>query len=170
MKVSLLKHTRKPHKETLATRPASIPVYAPILHSTTRISPNAIPIEEQEERARHKPTRAFTSTKTDKSARRDPPPPYPKTPTPLLERPRRLVVVPGVHHLPPDLDPLEVDLGFRRATSPRSSNISTTKIDPRKRSKRKTELWEEGIAGAASNATGRRQTTIFFFVAREEIR
>ncbi|CAN6905766.1 unnamed protein product, partial [Brassica oleracea var. botrytis] len=87
--------------------------------------------EEQEERARHKPTRAFTSTKTDKSARRDPPPPYPKTPTPLLERPRRLVVVPGVHHLPPDLDPLEVDLGFRRATSPQKLKH----IDDKDRSK-----------------------------------
>ncbi|KAF3593380.1 hypothetical protein DY000_02027610 [Brassica cretica] len=43
-------------------------------------------------------------------------------------------------------------------------------MDPRKRSKRKTELRGEGTAGAASNATGRRQTTIsFFFVAREEI-
>ncbi|KAL0660048.1 hypothetical protein Bca4012_080633 [Brassica carinata] len=89
-------------------------------HTTPQKASEKTHNEEPEERAGEPPPRAITATTVTGSAKgkRDPPLPHSKTPTPLLERPRRLVVVPGVHHLPPDLDPLEVDLGFRRATFP----------------------------------------------------
>ncbi|KAL0887056.1 hypothetical protein Bca101_011039 [Brassica carinata] len=72
--------------------------------------------EELEERARNQPSCAFTTTtstdlqneihlcRTLKS-------------TPCPSEPRHLVETPGKDHLPPDLSPLEVDLGFRRAIS-----------------------------------------------------
>ncbi|KAL0890853.1 hypothetical protein Bca101_014836 [Brassica carinata] len=100
--------------------PSLVSKKASIHHSTTkklRIKPY------QNNNQRREPETTITRLHRhddDRSTSRDPPQTNPKKATPSRRGPHQLVETPVRNHLPPDLFPLEVDLGFRRAQTHQS--------------------------------------------------
>lgn len=189
-------HTQN-HKETLATRPASFSVYAPTkLHRRlpwveaqpgpkTRhqaLNPRRLVYSTPQRTTSHKPniwrTGGESSKPTttrlhhdddDRSTSRDPPQPNPKTTTPFRRVPHRLVGTPERNHLPPDLFPLEVDLGSGERKPTRASYISTAKKSGKEKQRKNRERRRDPADAGARRLSDRGERNRLFFAFRESL-